>query len=180
MGALLIISPLPFEQPELTAEVTVSTGKEVCVCQAGWVCDLLTAWHSFLFFFLLFISAFRTFLACCRIFPAKSSTSHFCPAFGRTVKTLNCWPGRISQRQTVNITLVEKPGGKERKKDKNPFSFGSRSMGRYFLTFALQRSAWTSQGGCAEWIPHNCINNQQPLGTKHQLTHKVSLYPYSF
>lgn len=37
MGALLITSPLPFEQPALTAEVTAFTGEEVCVCQAGWV-----------------------------------------------------------------------------------------------------------------------------------------------
>lgn len=54
-------------------------------------------------------------------------------------------------------------------------------MGRYFLTFTLQRSDWASQGGCAGWIPHNCninnINNQQPLSTK-QLPHKILLCPY--
>lgn len=41
MAALLITSPLPFEQAALTAEVTASSGGEVCVCRSGWVRDLL-------------------------------------------------------------------------------------------------------------------------------------------
>lgn len=161
MGALLIISPLPFEQPELTAEVTVSTGKEVCVCQAGWVFDLLTAWHPFLFCF--FISGFRTYLTCCRIFPAKSSTSHFCPVFWLYSKDFKL----LTRQDFSEADCKYHTGGKargKRKKNKNPFSFGSRSMGRYFLTFALQRHMNQSRWLCRMDFPQL---HQQPTTSRH-------------